>query len=293
MRIELLLILALIHPAAADAQPKARLNPGKLYEAGDTIYAPRYGFTSTVPAGWQGTLPRESEVFLLSAIGQPYGEIFVFARESSNLSTISQTWQQGVELDKGINLKAKGPPVEKEGILSAEGILQGTQVKPTNRHYAVARCSPHGPCVIALMTAPSQGYEQARTVAEGFMRRASFEPPSTASPYANLDWKKFLGGKMVVSFAMAESGTREGYVHLCPDGSFKANVKKTGYMKGFNPEYKGNMKGTWSADGIGDQGTLMLSFKKDPPVRIELLIQEEKVYLAGERCFVAQSDQCK
>ncbi len=293
MRIAVLSLLALTCSLTVAAQTKTRLKPGKLYEAGDTIYAPRFGFTSIIPSDWQGTLPRESEVFLLSAAGQPYGEIFVFGRESADISTLIKSWHEGVDLDKGIHLSARETPVEKDGVLSAEGIIKGTGVKPANRNFAVARCSPHGLCVIALMTAPSQSFEQIKPVAESFMRQAVFEEPSTASPYANLDWKKFLTGKMIVSFAMTEGATREGYMHLCSDGSFKANVKKTGYMKNFNPDYKGNMKGTWSAEGIGDQGTLLLSFKSDPPLRLELLIQDEKVFLSGERGFVAQSDACK
>ena len=57
---------------------KNRLQPGRLYSPGEEIYAPKFGFTSRVPEGWVGALPRETEVFLLNANKGFFGEMYVF-----------------------------------------------------------------------------------------------------------------------------------------------------------------------------------------------------------------------
>ena len=57
----------------ANAQSKKRLQPGKLYEPGEKIYAPRYGVNTVIPDGWEGTLPREMEIFLLMPNTTEYG----------------------------------------------------------------------------------------------------------------------------------------------------------------------------------------------------------------------------
>lgn len=59
-----LIFIALTFQSVAQKK-KVRLQPGKMYEPGETLYAPRFGFIAKVPEGWEGILPRESEVFLL------------------------------------------------------------------------------------------------------------------------------------------------------------------------------------------------------------------------------------
>ena len=56
-----------------------------------TLYAPRFGFTATVPVDWEGMLPRESEVFLLTPTGSVFGEIYVYALESMDLDKIKSS----------------------------------------------------------------------------------------------------------------------------------------------------------------------------------------------------------
>src|SRR5882672_7071752 len=81
---------------------KGRLQPGKMYEAGATLYAPKFGFTAVVPTGWEGILPRDTEVFLLSTTTATYGEIFVFGRDHGDLVSMKAEWMKGVELSQGI-----------------------------------------------------------------------------------------------------------------------------------------------------------------------------------------------
>jgi len=52
---------------ACTQNKKCRIEPGRLYEAGETLYAPRFGFTATVPEGWEGMSPVKMKCSCLQA----------------------------------------------------------------------------------------------------------------------------------------------------------------------------------------------------------------------------------
>jgi hypothetical protein len=288
-----LLFLALTFQVSAQKK-KSRLQPGKMYAAGETLYAPRFGFIAKVPEGWEGILPRESEVFLLSTTTSTYGEIFVFGREHGDLDTMLKSWKEGVELSESIRLKAINPVIQ-DGILSCEITADGESVNKGNKGFAIARCSPSGPCITTLMIAPIQFYEPVKNTVTDFMKNSSFEPPSNASPYEDFDWQEFLSNKVLATYASAQGGSKETMIHLCKDGSFTAKITKKGFFKDQNPAYKGNLTGQWTAKGDGEKATLQFIFsnKSISPVEVPLTIKDEKVTSNGERYFVGNSDKCK
>ena len=292
----LLLLSILIGTNQSFAQGKNRLQPGKYYEAGESLYAPRFGFNAKVPTGWQGSLPRESEVFLLQTITPDvFGEIYVFGREQSDLQALKKTSLEGVELSETIRIKAKDPVI-KGDMLSSEVIGVGDAINKGNRGYIAARCNPDGPCVIALSIMPKQFYEPIKAALEQFLIASTFEPPSNASPHATLNWNEFLANKAFYTYAYVKDGSKDSEIHFCPDGTFSADIKKKGLLKNQNPQYQGKLSGTWVAKGIGENSTLLLEFKSKkglPPLEIQLSIKDEQVFANNERYFVAQSTKCK
>jgi len=288
-----LLFFLLSVPLLAMGQRGERLQPGKMYEAGDSLYAPHFGFSAIVPTGWSGLLPRETEVFLLSSSYSP-AEVYVFGREEGNLPDMKASWEKGVKLDDKISIKAKSAVI-KDGILSTEAFLTGGQTDKSKRGYAVARCSEFGPCITFLAVIPASQYDKLIRDVDAFAGGSFFTKPSDASPYANLDWKKFLGGKTLIALALLEKGSKESRVELCKDGTFSANISKKGIMKNQNPSYRGKLSGTWTTDGIGETTKLILEFKKMslPPLEVDLRIKDEKIYANGERYFAGESDKCK
>jgi hypothetical protein len=288
----LFLLLASLQVPAQ--QKKNRLQPGKMYEAGEVLYSPRFGFIAKVPVGWEGVLPRESEVFLLTTTTATYGEIFVFGREHSDLSTIRDTWMKGVDLSESIRIKAIKPTLQ-DGLLYSEITAEGEFINKGFKGFVVSRCNPSGPCVTTLMTAPDQYYEAVKNTVTEFMKSSTFEAPSTASPYADFDWQDFLSNKVLVTYASSQGGSKESMIHLCKDGSFTATLKKKGFFKEQNPAYKGNLTGQWSAKGDGEKATIQFIFsnKSLSPVEVPLTINDEKVISNGERYFVGKSDKCK
>ena len=286
------LLLLLLVSTSTFAQTSRRIQPGKVYEPGEALYAPRLGFRAVVPDGWSGVLPRESEVFLLSSHTSP-AEIFVLGRETGTVEQLQKEWELGFDMDENYRIKAKGAAITN-GILSAEVVATGDFINKGMRGYAVARCSEQGRCVTALAVAPAPQFDTTKKVAEGFMQASTFEAPSLASPYADFDWKEFLTQKMLTTYAYLEQGSKETTIHLCANGRFNANVTKKGIMRQQNPDYKGRLSGTWIAEGIGEKGFITLNFDKGlPPIKIELTIREEKIFAGAERYFAGTSDQCK
>lgn len=288
------ILLVIFSFQVAAQKKKTRLQPGKMYAAGETLYAPRFGFIAKVPEGWEGILPSESEVFLLSSTTSTYGEIYVFGNERADLNTIKSNWQKGIQLSETIRMKSIDATIT-DGMLTSEIIAEGEAVNKGNKGFAAARCNPSGPCIISLMLAPSQYYESVKNTVSTLMQSSSFEPPSNVSPYEDFDWQEFLSNKVVVNFASVQGGSKETMIHLCKDGSFEASIKKKGFFKEQNPDYKGKLTGQWSARGDGEKATIQFIFsnKNLSPVEVPLTIKDDKVMSNGARYFVGASDKCK
>lgn len=290
----LLLVTIVLLTVEGIAQTKNRIQPGRIYKSGETLYAPRFGFTAKVPEGWDGMLPRENEVFLLMTTTAVYGEVFVFGNDKGNLNTMRENWAKGFDLNETMRLKAINPTITND-ILSGEVVAEGEYINKAFKGFAISKCSPDGPCVITLMIAPTQHYDAVKNMVETFMKTSSFTPPSNESPYANFDWKEFLSNKSVVGYAYVDKGTKESTIHLCADGTFTANVKKTGIFKEQNPSYRGNHSGTWEVSGSGETTTIKFTFKdkKAKPLEAILFFKDEKIFVGEERYFVGVSDKCK
>lgn len=290
----LLCVLLIAVSFQSIGQKKNRLQPGRMYETGETLFAPKFGFTATVPTGWEGILPRETEVFLLTTTTSTYGEIFVFGREHGDLASIKIEWMKGVDLSEGIHMKAINPTIQDD-LLTSEITAEGDYVNKGNKGFAATKCGPAGTCITTLMVAPIQFYESVKTTVTDFMKTSTVGAPSNASPYEDFDWQDFLSNKLIVTFASAEGGSKESMIHLCKDGSFTASIKKKGFFKQQNPAYKGTMEGQWTAKGDGEKATIQFIFtnKSLSPVEVALIIQDEKIISNGGRYFVGKSDKCK
>lgn len=288
-----LLCLGLVLPATAQKK-KSRLQPGRMYKSGETLFAPRFGFISTVPEGWEGILPRETEVFLLTTTTATYGEIYVFGREHGDLTSMQTDWIQGVDMSETIRIKAIKPTLT-DGLLLSEITAIGQSINKGNKGFAAAKCSPSGPCITTLMIAPIQFYESVKNTVTEFMKGSHFEPPSNVSVYADFDWQEFLSNKMLATYASVQGGSKETRINLCQDGSFTASIKKKGFFKEQNPAYKGSMSGQWTAKGDGENAIVQFIFndKGLAPVEVPLTIKDEKVTSNGERYFVGKSEVCK
>lgn len=290
----IILVAAFIYFPVSGQSAKKRIQPGRMYNSLDTLYAPSYGFTSQVPVGWIGTLPRESEVFLLTSSKGSFGEIYVFGRATTDLQQLSELWKQGVEVTETLKLKAIDPKISGQ-LLQSEVEAVGNYVKNQNKAFAATKCGNQGTCITILAVGTEESYEAVSGAALEFLEKGTFAVPSFESPFENFDWKEFLSNKLMITYDQVVGGARQTQINLCENGTFSANVKKRGIMRNVNPEYKNRMSGSWTVVGEGPQATLNLTFNKKglSPLSVPLTLKEEALYVGEERYYASEATGCK
>jgi hypothetical protein len=271
---------------------KNRIQPGKLYNAGDSISTPRYGFSGVIPKGWVGVLPRETEVFLLNSTSGTFAEIFVFGREKVDLNQLAETWKSGVDVSETINLKATDPKIEGD-ILFSHAEATGNYLPPKNyRAFAATRCGDA--CITVLVVSLEENAEMANSSGLEFLKTATVFTPREVDPYEGFDWKGFLSGKLLISYEGFIDGRQQTKINLCEDGSFRAAISKKGVLKDNNPDYKGTMKGQWIVEGKDSEAVLTFRFEKKDlaPAVVNLKFVDEDLFANGERHYASQTEKC-
>ena len=288
----LFLLAFLILTVSAYSQKVERLRPGHRYGPGETIQAPYFGFTSKIPEGWEGVLPRDTEAFLMLPMSGEMGEIYVFGNTDDNVEKLKQRWTAGTDMGSNIKLKAKGQIMQRGEAWGVEGFLSGSTNQADRKIYAEAKCSSYGVCVTFLMLSDRQRYEPVKKALQAFVDASSLSEPRIVSLYEGFDWKEFLTDKVLMTYFTAEKQRSMNEVHFCANGTFYSNIKRKGLLKTELKEYQGSKTGTWTVTA-GQRAELTLTFPKAPPATIELYIDDEKVYANGERHFVGASERCK
>jgi hypothetical protein len=276
------------------AQQPSRIQPGKLYSSGEQLDAPTLGFHATIPQGWSGMLPQGTELFMLMKEDGTNGQVIMAARENSDLNTLEQSWRKGGKLTESILLKSADEIFREGDLMHAEVVAEGERINPAYRGYIIAKCGQYGPCVSVLMITPKQYFEGIRTEVMEMMKSSSFSEPQDVNPYADFDWERFLSNKILVAYQQEAKGKRENTVDLCYDGTFQANIKRSGWLKDESGRYIGKLKGTWSVSGTGPETVLRMEFTKKnlDPIEVPMKIEEEKIYANGVRHYAGYSPKC-
>ncbi len=274
--------------------PSNRLRPGTMHHPGDSVHSPRLGLSARIPEGWDGVLPRDTEVFLLMSNTNIVGEMFVVVNEKLDLAGQRKRWESGSELSPGLKLQIDGGITVREGdILSANGKVVGAQANAQNRVYLESKCSPYGFCIVTIALADNTSLERVKQGLQALMTSTSFKKPSTESPYKNFDWKPFLSGKILLGINYEQGGKKEDEVDLCSDGTFESRITRTGIFKGQAKKYQGKKSGKWEVMSSDEKATLKFTFEKLDPVEIELVAKDEEIYVRGARYFVGESERCR
>ena len=288
------LVIGLLSAAQVSAQlPSNRVKPAVMYQPGDTVRSPRLGLTAIIPDGWQGVLPRETEVFLLMPVENISAEIYVGLNEKLNLQGQKARWMKGMEMSAGIRLMVGEIATRGSDVISATGVLQGSNTNSQAKIYLEAKCSPAGFCLSYMLTSDSQSFDRAKTALQAVVDNTKFGTPSTESPYLNFDWKRFLSGKVLLMIGYENKSKREDQVVLCDDGSFRSRIKRSGIFKDQAKGYQGSKQGTWQVASHGEKATITFSFSKLPSVDVNLEVRDEEIYINGSRYFVGEDDSCK
>jgi len=286
-------ILIILLAAVTTTFAQNRVQPGRLYQSGEEIISPKFGFRAMIPEGWSGFLPQGTEVFALNKNNGTSSQVLVFGRENSDLSTLKAAWREGMDLSSAIHVKAD--EITGEGdMIYADIVTEGKSVDRNNKGAIIGRCGPYGTCITLFLAAPVDYYDQIREEMMRLMQSGTFSEPGDADIYVHFDWKKFLSNKILVAFELQELSRRQNQVDLCADGTFSSVVRQTGWFNQGDTSYKGKNTGTWSVSTIGPQTTLTLNFndKKLSAIEIELKIEDEKIFANGRRYYAGYSEKC-
>lgn len=264
---------------------------GEVYNPGDEIFTPTLGFKGVIPQDWMGMLPQGSNIFLLSSLKGLDGLIYLLG-DTTNFETMRQRWTTGLELEEGRVLKSDGNIKHTGDLLTSGVILTGTD-QNANTGFIAARCGKYGRCVTALLICEKPYLPQMKKSVNEFLESVTFVNPIIKSEYDGFDWKEFLADKQLVHYDNVVGTKSVNEIWVCKDGTFMSKLKRTGMVKGDIGKYKGKHKGTWTTSSFGKTGTLILNFDKLPPIEVELMIEDEQVFLNGKRHVALAAAMCK
>lgn len=248
------------------------------------------GYKGVVPEGWFGTLPLDEEFFLMIPTGNTSGYMFINAHHTP-ISELKEGWKSDIPVTDEIVININGSPAIEGNKMRGNFDVTGTKEPFTG--YAEAIEGGHGWTIVIILLSPVSKAEDYKMNFDQLVTSSKIEAPSIGSIYGNFNWVDFLKNKYLMSYLSSEQYKEQNEVWLCADGSFRSKIKTKGMLKVKNSAYKGNKKGTWTAEGIGEKGTLDLKFSKNDPVTLDLEIKDNKIFVNGERFFALENSQCK
>jgi hypothetical protein len=284
------LLTSILSFLALYAFSQDRLKPGAIYRQGEQIFAPMVGYKGVVPDGWFGTLPQGEEVFMMMPNGNTRGFIFINAHKLP-LSELQKIWTQEFQITETIKLSAKGEPVIDGNTLTSELTVSGSPEPFEGK--AVAIEGGYGWTIGMILLSPVKKYEEYEKNFNQLLASSVVEAPSLETIYSNFNWAEFLKSKYLMSYLSSTQYTEQDELWLCPDGTFRTKIKSKGKLVPKKSPYKGNTKGTWKAEGVGEMGSLILSTSKGQSETLNMEIREDKIFINGGRFFTLEYNECK
>ncbi len=285
-------LLILLLPVIFETHAQERLQAGKIYNEGETIYAPTVGYKGTIPQGWYGTLPEGEEVFLLLPVDNREAYMFINVHQKT-LKQLKEEWNGQFALTPAITITLKRDPKMEAGKMTGYFNVSGSPEKA--RAYAEAIDGGHGYLFVFILLAMESDFDNFMTGLDQLVQSSTFNVPSITNVYGDFNWSKFRPDKYFVSYVSSREMVQKNHLWICPDGTFKTKIKSGGLVKvkGDKNKYNGTSKGSWTAEGVGPKGTLILKFDNKPPLTVDLEINQEKIYLNGFRYFALHYSGCK
>jgi hypothetical protein len=283
-------LLILFAFLSLNSEAQKRIRPGASMNPGDTIIAPGVGITFIVPEDWSGILPQQSEIAFLLPQRSEIGYLFLMARER-DFSHISETLKETIPLTDEISLISSREPEINGNI--ATGYYTVTGTKNPAEAYVKAKEGPYGVAAVYALITTADLMAKDRPLVDRMIDQTRFSEPHEAGMYDDFDWAEKLKDKYLVQYKVAQNYRVKAEIWLCGDGTFTTKFKEGGPVKGEKSQYKGRHHGTWSAEGVGPNGTLTLNYKKKEPLILDMKMEDEKAFVNNYRFYFLMNDQCK
>jgi len=288
MKTSFLLIFTCLIISASIAQD--RLKPGKIYEQGQEIFAPMVGYKGVVPDGWFGTLPQEEEVFLMIPNGNTSGYMFINAHHTP-INQLKEDWKRDFSVTDEIIISIKGDPRIEGKKMTADFDVTGAQEPFMG--YAVAIEGDYDWTIVMIILSPIKNKDTYMKNFNQLLASSVIQEPSIGTLYGDFNWSEFLKNKYLMSYLSSAQYKEQDEIWLCANGTFRAKIKSKGKLVVEKSPYKGNNKGTWTAEGIGEKGKLYLSVSKNNDATLEMEIKDDKIFINGGRFFALENENCK
>ena len=288
MKLPFHILIALFITFSGTAQD--RLKPGKIYEQGQEIFAPMVGYKGIVPNGWFGTLPQEEEVFLMIPNGNSRGFMFINAHQIP-IKRLREAWKNDFSLTDEIVVSVKGEPTINGNRMTADIDVTGAQEPFAG--YAEAIEGGYGWTIALLLLSPVNKYDEYRKNFDQLLANSVVEEPSIGTIYGDFNWAEYLNNKYLMSYISSTQYKEQDEIWLCGDGTFRTKIKSKGKLVVEKSPYKGNRKGSWTAEGIGEKGKLNLTTTKGEAVTLNMEIKDDKIFINGGRFFALENTSCK
>ena len=270
---------------------QTNLRPSTRYESGEAIIAGTVGLQTVIPEGWSGMLPRDNELFLLLPNEALDGEIYIYAGPAVSPEQRKDNWLTGLDLGNGNVLKSDGNIFTRGSAMASKLVLsENTSYKTA---YIEALCGPYNWCITATIIGAPDGFDKMQKALYEFMDAIIWLEPREGGMYGDFNWHEFLAGKHLLNHNYVPSAKMENDIWLCSDGTFTTKLKRGGSLKDQAQEYKGTNKGTWETTSVGQKGILILNYEKLPPLKVNLEIKDEQIYLNDRRHFAMRAGVCE
>jgi len=248
------------------------------------------GYRGIVPDGWFGTLPQEEEVFLMIPNGNTAGYMFINANPM-DIKQLRKEWNNHLSLTDELVISLKGEPIMEGNRMTGE--FEVTGARTPYQGYAVAIDGGFGWTLTMSILSPVDKYEEHRKNFDQLVASSKVVEPSLGSRYGDFDWAEFLKNKYLMSYISSTQVKEQDEIWLCADGSFRSKIKSKGRLVTEKSPYKGSRKGTWTAEGVGEEGKLMIATSKNEAVTLKMEIKDDKIFINGSRFFALENNQCK
>jgi hypothetical protein len=256
--------------------------PGKEYRAGTRVQNAYRGVSFIIPRDWNGAMPPDQRVFLMSSHVKAGVGLAIFQSTVSEVDII-QYLKKSQNLGDNIILKPVGEPKVSGSQISME------YTSMTNSGYAVALSGPYKNTVLLLFAGPTKDKEYFKKLIDKMNSTVKFSVPDPSKLSAA--WASALYGKMLKKVSMDDNeGAFPTVVHLCQEGKAQVSLPGDPSNIGSTPTL---IDGTWKVNSEAAQALLVLTPSRGKTVRASLDVFGSYVILEGGRYFLTTSDVCK
>ena len=279
-------------PFTALPARSVEVQPGQLYAAGTRVESGETGVALTIPAGWQGAWPQDSEFFVLEPVAG--GATVLVYIESLNQPALLQTLSQPISMDF-FTLRPTLAPAQKESFWVADYAV-APPVNGLAKGHVAARTD--GSTAVAFIGLSRADDAKVAPVADDLARTATILTPKPALPGGLAasgagSWDAYLMGRYIARYYTGSGYTEESHLWLCSDRSFSFSGSSGGFGGGASGASQGGGSGTWKATGMhAGPGHLVLSYSSGQSVTYGLAVESGKLYLDGTQWLRDGNDRC-